>query len=157
MIKAEKRYMDAAIQAALQARQSGDYAIGAVIVRDNQIISSGANRVKTDNDPTAHAEVIAIRGAVKVMGSRHLEDSILYSTHEPCVMCCGVAYFSRIEGIVYGATRDDMKSYRIISGNADWSWLPSPVSCRMVFNKTEREIFIVEEFMREECRKLFHS
>ena len=157
MIQAEKRFMESAIQEALKSKKLGDYAIGAVIVKEDKILSVGINRVKLDNDPMAHAEVTAIRNAVKIIGNRHLENSILYSTHEPCIMCCGVAYFSRISGIIYGSTREDMKNYSSKNGNNEWSWLPSPISCREVFNKADREISIVGEFMREECKKLFHS
>ena len=72
-------------------------------------------------------------------------------------MCCGIAYFSRISGIVYGSTREDMKRYRLKNGNNEWSWLPSPISCKEVFRETDKKVFIIGEFMREECKKLFHS
>jgi tRNA(Arg) A34 adenosine deaminase TadA len=157
MLEPKKEFMNLAIEQALISKDLGDYAIGAVIVKDNKIIARGNNWVKIDNDPTAHAEIIAIKNAVKITGSRHLENSILYSTHEPCIMCCGVAYFSRISGIIYGSTREDMKNYRLKNGNDDWSWIPSPISCKVVFRKADKEVFIIGEFMREECKKLFHS
>ena len=87
----EKRLMQAAIEEAVKARKSGDYAIGAVIVKDGEIIARSPNRTKTDQDPTQHAELSVIREATKVIGHRHLHECIMYTTHEPCPMCSAAA------------------------------------------------------------------
>ena len=80
---------------------------GAVIVHDGEIIAEGTNRVTSTNDPTAHAEVVAIREACSRLGSFRLDGCILYASCEPCPMCLGAIYWAHIERIHYAATRDD--------------------------------------------------
>ncbi len=80
---------------------------GAVIVRDGQIIAEGQNRVTSTNDPTAHAEVVAIRNACTALGSFQLEDCIIYTSCEPCPMCLGAIYWARPKAIYYGCSRQD--------------------------------------------------
>lgn len=88
MIKPEKKFMEAAIEEAHNAKNEGDYSIGAVIVKDGNIIIRATNRAKIDNDSTQHAEMVAIREASKILGTRFLEECILYTTHEPCPHVC---------------------------------------------------------------------
>lgn len=83
---------------------------GAVIVRDGAILASGWNQVTTANDPTAHAEVVAIRLACQATGSPHLPGSVLYSSCEPCPMCLAAAYWSRVDRLVFAASREDAAS-----------------------------------------------
>lgn len=80
---------------------------GAVVVKDGQIIGRGQNRVLADADPTAHAEVVAIREACASLGSFQLEDCTLYTSCEPCPMCLGAIYWARPARMVYACTRDD--------------------------------------------------
>lgn len=80
---------------------------GAVVVKDGQIIGRGQNRVLADADPTAHAEVVAIREACAYLGSFQLEDCTLYTSCEPCPMCLGAIYWARPARMVYACTRDD--------------------------------------------------
>ena len=82
---------------------------GAVIVKDNKIIARGHNKVIETNDPTAHAEIVAIREATKLLGRFDLSDCILYTTCEPCPMCYSAAHWAKIPLIYYGATQDDAK------------------------------------------------
>lgn len=96
-------YMKCAIEEAKKARQLGEVPIGAVIVKDNDIISRAHNLRETLQQPTAHAEYLAIERAAKVIGSWRLEDCTLYVTLEPCVMCAGTVVMSRIPRVVYGA------------------------------------------------------
>ena len=77
--------------------------VAALIVRDNEIISSAVNKVESKNDPTAHAEIIAIREASKELGNWRLTDCVLYTTLEPCSMCAGAIINSRISKIIFGA------------------------------------------------------
>ncbi|MDU3265430.1 MAG: nucleoside deaminase, partial [Staphylococcus sp.] len=95
-------YMKCAIEEAKKARQLGEVPIGAVIVKDNDIISRAHNLRETLQQPTAHAEHLAIERAAKVIGSWRLEDCTLYVTLEPCVMCAGTVVMSRIPRVVYG-------------------------------------------------------
>jgi guanine deaminase len=89
----------------MRAKDGGPF--GAIIVRENKIIASGWNQVTTSNDPTAHAEVTAIRAAAARLGSFVLSGCVLYTSCEPCPMCLGAAYWARVERIVFAATRTD--------------------------------------------------
>lgn len=80
---------------------------GAVIVRHGQIITAGNNQVLLTNDPTAHAEIVAIRRACLILGTHQLQDCIIYSSCEPCPMCLGAIYWTRFKKLVYSATRED--------------------------------------------------
>jgi tRNA(adenine34) deaminase len=98
-------YMQAAIAEAQQARAKGEVPIGAVIVHAGQIIGCGHNLRETSNDPTSHAEMVAIRQAAEAIGHWRLLETTLYVTLEPCVMCMGAIILARIPRLVY-ACRD---------------------------------------------------
>ena len=106
--------MDLALKAAESAGMSGEVPIGCVVVRNNDVIATAANRTLTDRDPTAHAEVLALRQAAQAIGSERLVDCDLYVTLEPCTMCAGAISFARIRRLYYGAT--DAKGGAIESG-----------------------------------------
>ena len=80
---------------------------GAVVVKDGQVIGVGANSVVRSHDPTAHAEVTAIRDACTTLGTHELRGATLYTTCEPCPMCLAATYWARVDRVIYGATRDD--------------------------------------------------
>ena len=157
MIKPVKEFMEAAIKEAIKAKEQGDYAIGAVVVKDNKIIACAGCRLKTDSDPTHHAEVVVIRQAAKIFGTRHIEGCILYTTLEPCPMCASAAIWAKMKGIVYGANIKDMAEYSLKSANTDFSWRVIDIPASTILDKGDPKLFIVGEFMREECKKLFHS
>ena len=92
-----------ALGLARMSLKSEDVPVGAVIVRNGEVIGKGYNRREKDNDPTAHAEIMAIKEAAEVVGSWHLEDCELYVTLEPCPMCTGAIINSRIKKVVFGA------------------------------------------------------
>lgn len=96
--------MQHAVKEALKASVSDDVPVGAVIVRDNKIIARGHNQVELLNDPTAHAEMIAITQATNALGAKWLNDCVLYVTIEPCSMCAGALVLSRVSRVVFGAT-----------------------------------------------------
>jgi tRNA(adenine34) deaminase len=96
-------FMDLALKAARTAAKSGEVPIGCVIVRDNAVIASAGNRTVTDRDPTAHAELLAIREAARKIGSERLIDCDLYVTLEPCTMCAAAISFARVRRLYYGA------------------------------------------------------
>jgi len=107
-------FMDLALNAAETAGKSGEVPIGCVIVRDSEVVASAANRTLTDRDPTAHAEILALREAAAKLGSARLVDCDLYVTLEPCTMCAGAISFARIRRLYYGAA--DPKGGAIESG-----------------------------------------
>ncbi|MEA2921584.1 MAG: tRNA(adenine34) deaminase [Bradyrhizobium sp.] len=106
--------MDLALKAAETAGKSGEVPIGCVIVLNNEVIAAVGNRTLTDRDPTAHAEILAIRLAAEVVGSERLVDCDLYVTLEPCTMCAGAISFARIRRLYYGAA--DPKGGAVDSG-----------------------------------------
>ena len=96
-------FLNAAIAEALAAQQAGEVPVGAVIVHDGAILASGQNRVIRDADPTAHAEIIALRAAGHALANYRLPRCTLYTTLEPCAMCAGAILHARIERLVYAA------------------------------------------------------
>jgi guanine deaminase len=101
-------FLKAAIHLARQHMESGHGGpFGAVVVHDGKIISEGWNQVTSTNDPTAHAEIVAIRSAACDLSRFSLEGCTLYTSCEPCPMCLAAAYWARVDRLVYAATRED--------------------------------------------------
>jgi tRNA(adenine34) deaminase len=96
-------FMDMALDEARAAGERGEVPIGCVLVHEGAIIARAGNRTIADRDPTAHAEILAIRHAASVLGSERLEGCDLYVTLEPCAMCAGAVAFARIRRLYYGA------------------------------------------------------
>jgi len=96
-----------AIELALENVAHGGGPFGAVVVRDGAVVATGVNRVTDDHDPTAHAEVVAIRNACEKLGSFQLAGCTLYASCEPCPMCLGAIYWARPAAVVFAAGRDD--------------------------------------------------
>ena len=103
-IQDDERFMRAAIGEAHAAFDEGEVPIGAVIVRGGRIVGRGHNQREGLNDPTAHAEMIALTAAASAVGSWRLDDCTIYVTLEPCAMCAGALVLSRIQRLVYGPT-----------------------------------------------------
>ena len=95
--------MSRALDEARRALDTGDVPVGAVVIRDGVVIAGAANRREADQDPTAHAEILALRRAAQVVGSWRLERCTLYVTLEPCTMCAGALVLARLPRLVYGA------------------------------------------------------
>lgn len=107
MAEQEEKFMAAAIALSFEAMRSqrgGPY--GAVVVKDGEIIGQGMNEVTSRNDPTAHAEMTAIRQACAQLDSWHLEGCELYTSCEPCPMCMGAIYWARLDRVYYGNTKE---------------------------------------------------
>jgi tRNA(adenine34) deaminase len=96
-------FMDRALDEARKAQGRGEVPVGCVIVRDGTVIAAFGNRTLADRDPTAHAEMLAIRATAQELGSERLTDCDLYVTLEPCAMCAGAISFARIRRLYYGA------------------------------------------------------
>jgi tRNA(adenine34) deaminase len=98
-------WMDRAIGLAIQAGENGEIPVGAIIISsDRQILATAQNRKERDRDPTAHAEILAIKSAAKALKDWHLSQTTLYVTLEPCPMCAGAIIQARIKTLVYGAS-----------------------------------------------------
>ncbi len=147
--------MERAIKEAKAAAPKGQYPLGAVVVRDGKILSTAHNTAHKTNDPTAHAEVNAIRSAAQKVGSRYLQHAWLYSTLEPCPMCVSAAIWAKMAGIVYGATKEDaLKVYRR-QRNEKFTWRQINITAEEVIAKGEPKLALHKKFLRSECLKLF--
>jgi tRNA(adenine34) deaminase len=112
----DEYFMREALRQAQLAFDAAEVPVGAVVVWDTKIIARGHNQVEQLNDSTAHAEMIALTAAFNSLGSKYLPEATLYVTVEPCLMCCGAMYWSKIGTIVYG-TGDVKNGYHRITGD----------------------------------------
>ena len=112
----DEHYMKQALREAQKAFEEDEVPVGAVVVMNERIIARGYNQVEKLNDSTAHAEIIALTAAFNFLGSKYLPDATLYVTVEPCVMCSGALYWSKIGRVVYG-TADEKNGYRHTTGS----------------------------------------
>lgn len=110
MIFSDEYFMEIALKEAQAAYYEGEIPIGAVVVSNNQIIARTHNLTEKLNDVTAHAEMLAITAAENFLGSKYLNECTLYVTLEPCLMCAGASYWSRLGKLVFGA-KDEKRGY----------------------------------------------
>ncbi len=108
MVLTDELWMEEALRCARRALEANEVPVGAVVVCDGAIVARGWNRNLTDNDPAAHAEVVALRQAGRIIGNHRLGDCELFVTIEPCPMCAGALMHARVRRLVYGA--DDPKA-----------------------------------------------
>ena len=106
----DEKFMQLAVDLANENIKTGGGPFGAVIICNGEVVGKGANRVTDINDPTAHAEVMAIRDASQKLGRFDLSDCIIYTSCEPCPMCLGAIYWAKIKRVFYGNTRNDAAS-----------------------------------------------
>jgi tRNA(adenine34) deaminase len=109
-------FMQQALKEAMLAFEEEEVPVGAVVVLNNRIIARGHNMVEKLNDPTAHAEMIALTSAFNFLGAKYLPDASLYVTVEPCLMCTGALYWSKISRIIWG-TADEKNGHQRVTGN----------------------------------------
>lgn len=147
MEEQQRGFMHKAIELSLIGSQDGigQGPFGAVIVKDGKIVGQGHNKVITDNDPTAHAEVVAIRDACKNLGTYELQDCEIYTSCEPCPMCLSAIYWAKLRKIYYGNTRNDAAEIGFDDAFL-YKEIPLPLS--------ERKIAI-EELSRDEAQEAF--
>ena len=143
----DERFMQMAIDLSIENVAHGGGPFGAVIVRDGEVLATGTNRVTAENDPTAHAEVSAIRTACQRLGVFKLEGSTIYTSCEPCPMCLSAIYWAGISRIFYGNTKADAKAI-----NFDDSFIYDEISKPY----TKRAI-PCHNFMRKEALEGFRA
>ncbi len=131
-------YMMMALKEARLAFEEDEVPVGAVVVMNDKVIARGRNMTEKLNDPTAHAEMIALTSAFNSLGSKYLIEATLYVTVEPCLMCAGAIYWSKLHRIVYGAD-DEKNGYKKTTG-FNWPFHP----------KSE----LIRGVMKEDCAKL---
>jgi tRNA(adenine34) deaminase len=122
MEKNDEYFMRMALKEAERAYEEEEIPIGAVVVLNQKIIARGYNQTEKLNDPTAHAEMIALTSAFNFLGAKYLPDATLYVTVEPCLMCAGALYWSKIGQVVWGAA-DDKNGHKHIT-KAEWPFHP---------------------------------
>lgn len=141
-----QKFMREAILLARQGMENNEGGpFGAVIVRNGEIVGRGNNQVTSLNDPTAHAEVVAIRNACKELGNYQLEDCILYTSCEPCPMCLGAIYWARPQKVFYACSRNDAAD---INFDDDFIYkeIPLPIAQRKI---------PMEQLLQNEAVKVF--
>jgi guanine deaminase len=136
----ESAFMLEAIELAEESVRSGGGPFGAVVVVDGRVVGRGVNRVTRDNDPSAHAEVVAIRDACARLQTFRLEGGVLYATCEPCPMCTGTIQWARLERVRYAADRRDAAAAGF-DDDRFWSEVARPVD--------QRELPVSERFLPE--------
>jgi tRNA(adenine34) deaminase len=129
----DEYYMMQALKEARKAFAADEVPVGAVVVLNEKIIARGYNMVEKLNDPTAHAEMIALTSAFNLLGSKYLPEAAIYVTVEPCIMCAGAVYWSKIGKIVYGAD-DEKNGYKRTAGST-WPFHPKTELVRGVLEK----------------------
>jgi tRNA(adenine34) deaminase len=139
------KIMEQAIALARSTYKEGGHAVSAIIVQNEEIVTEAFTTIIRDKDPTAHAEINAIRQATKKLNERFLNDSYMYTTYEPCPMCTAACVWARMKGIVYGASRDDQTSEN--------SWRVY-VPAKYILSHSEPVLELYPEFMRKECKTL---
>ncbi|MGB6152655.1 MAG: nucleoside deaminase [Pricia sp.] len=141
-----EKYLKMAIQIAVEGRDSsGGGAFGAVIVRDSEVICKTHNLVNGKDDLTQHAELAAIQAACLKIGRAHLQDCILYTSCEPCMMCLGACHWAKFKAIYYGASAEDAQNYGFVYSK---SYFDMDAELR----RTE---FKMTQLLREEALKVW--
>lgn len=135
--------MRRAIELSVKNIEHGGGPFGAVIVRGDEIVAEGVNRVTDSVDPTAHAEVMAIRAACQTLGTFNLEGCEIYSSCEPCPMCLGAIYWAHLDKLYYGNTKHDAKAIGF-----DDSFIYDELDLKPEDRKLPREQFLSEEAIK---------
>ena len=141
----KNKFMLRAIELSISSANGTGGPFGCVIVKDDKIIAEGSNKVTFSNDPTAHAEIVAIREACKKLNTFNLSSCDLYASCEPCPMCLSAIYWSHIDSIFYANTREDAKKI-----NFDDSLIYSEIS-----KKNEDRKIPIKQILRDEALKAF--
>ena len=136
--------MREAIRAAREAEMGGEVPVGACVIADGDVLAIAGNRTRTDCDPTAHAEIVALREAAKKSRNFRLSDAIVYSTIEPCAMCAGALIQARVSCLVYGAT--DAKAGAVES---HFHLCDAP--------QLNHRIEVIKGILEEDCRELMQE
>jgi len=141
----KNKFMLRAIELSISSANGTGGPFGCVIVKDEKIIAEGSNKVTFSNDPTAHAEIVAIREACKKLNTFNLSGCDLYASCEPCPMCLSAIYWSHVGNIFYANTREDAKKI-----NFDDSLIYSEIS-----KKNEDRKIPIKQMLRDEALKAF--
>jgi tRNA(adenine34) deaminase len=143
-LKEHERWMREALRAAKEASARDEVPIGTCIISGDQLIAVAGNRTRTDCDPTAHAEIVALREAAAKAGNYRLTNAVVYSTIEPCAMCAGALVQARVPQLVYGATDERAGAVESHFGICDASQL-------------NHRVAVIKGVLEAECRELMQE
>lgn len=147
MGKDDKKYMKRCLELSRIAKSAGSYPVGSVMVRNDEIIAEGFEGENTVPAPVAHAEIVAVLKAIDKLGTRKLNDCILYTTKEPCFMCSYLIRQSDIKGVVFASPAGDIggatSSYPILTSGSIKNW-PEPPFIKSGVMQEEYEAFLKE-------------
>ncbi|MBI4200472.1 MAG: nucleoside deaminase [Chloroflexi bacterium] len=146
-----EEFMRVALEEAVKARTEGNLGVGSVLVCDGRIVGKGRGLAQTSGDPTAHAEVAAMREARVALGRSDLAGCTLYTTYEPCVMCCGVAMLHRVSTLVLGARLHPYGT------RPTTNWGSYTVERLMKLASWEDKMAVVTGVLEEQCRRTLRS
>jgi tRNA(adenine34) deaminase len=147
----DEYFMKQALKEAVIAYEEGEVPVGAVVVMEGKIIARGHNMTEKLNDPTAHAEMIALTSAFSHIGAKYLPNATLYVTVEPCLMCAGALYWSKVIRIVWGAD-DEKNGHKRITG--DYSSPPNGGGGREGVSPFHQKAEITKGILKEDCARL---
>ncbi len=147
-VPSHEEFMRMALNQARIAKAYGDIPVGAIVVQDGEVIGRGRNQREEKNDPTAHAEIVALRDAAFQVGHWRLENCVLYCTLEPCIMCAGAIVQSHIQHIYYGASDPKAGGVESLYSLLEDSRLPHQVLVHSGIFKEECERLLKEFFER---------
>jgi tRNA(adenine34) deaminase len=139
-----ERWMRESLRAALEAQTRDEVPIGACVVAGGELLSVAGNRTRTDCDPTAHAEIVALREAARKSGNYRLADAVVYSTIEPCAMCAGALIQARVKLLVYGAPDEKAGAIESHFQICDGSQL-------------NHRVEVIKDVLAPECRELMQE
>jgi tRNA(adenine34) deaminase len=141
----DEHWMRACLEAAREASERGEVPVGACVVgADGELLAAAGNRTRTDCDPTAHAEIVALREAARRFGNYRLTGAVVYSTIEPCAMCAGALVQARVERLVYGAADEKAGAVESVFRICDASSL-------------NHRMELTPRILEEECRALMQE
>lgn len=143
-----EKFMKRAIELSVSAVEKGNEPFGAVLVRDNEIVFENENQIYTRNDPTFHAEAGLIRRFCEEKGITDLSDYTLYSSCEPCFMCCGAMVWAKLGKLVYGASDIDLCNFLGVEGSE---------CSKIVFEKSGADIEVKAGILRDEALKVLRD
>jgi tRNA(adenine34) deaminase len=143
-LESDAQWMRQAVIAAHEARERGEVPIGTCIVADGKILAVAGNRTITDQDPTAHAEIVALREAARRVGNYRITNAVVYSTIEPCVMCAGALIQARVKRLVYGARDERAGAVESRFGVCDTDFL-------------NHRIEVTSGVLEQECRQVMQE
>lgn len=148
-------WMSECVELANEAAAAGNYALGALVVRDGTVLARSSSQLIDSYDPSAHPEMVTLRAAAERSACRYIVDAYLVTTLEPCVMCTGAAIWAKLRGIVFGAHQSDAVAWSRAHPDELYTWRQIHISCQEVVDKGEPRLAVVGGVLRDACAALF--